>query len=35
MLSDSVATYEQADQQIAQALTPEPTDQGGHGRAAV
>jgi hypothetical protein len=36
MLSDSVATYEQADQQIAQALAPEPsTERGGRGRAAV
>ena len=36
MLSDSVATYEQTDQQIAQALAPEPTSKpGGHGRASV
>jgi uncharacterized protein len=34
MLSDSVATYSQADEQIADALTPDPAP-GGHGRAAV
>lgn len=35
MLSDSVKTYHQADEQIAGALTPQQEPQGGHGRAAV
>ncbi len=36
MLGDSVTTYEQTDQQIAQALAPEPGPaEGSHGRAAV
>ena len=36
MLSDSVATYQQTDEQIAAALTPDDTAaQGSHGRAAV
>jgi len=36
MLSDSVKTYQQADEQIAAALTPDDTPaQGSHGRAAV
>jgi uncharacterized phage infection (PIP) family protein YhgE len=36
MLSDSVKTYKQADQQIADALKPDDApQQGSHGRAAV
>lgn len=36
MLGDSVKTYQQADEQIAAALTPEDTPtQGSYGRAAV
>lgn len=38
MLSDSVKTYEQTDQQIAQALAPDPSADAphqGHGHAAV
>lgn len=35
MLSDSVKTYKQTDEQIAAALTPDDTSQGSHGRAAV
>jgi hypothetical protein len=35
MLSDSVQTYQQTDEQIAAALTPQQEPQGGHGRAAV
>lgn len=35
MLSDSVKTYQQADEQIAAALTPDDSAQGSHGRAAV
>ena len=35
MLSDSVKTYRQTDEQIAAALTPDDAAQGSHGRAAV
>jgi hypothetical protein len=35
MLGDSVKTYQQADEQIAEALTPQQEPTGGHGRAAV
>jgi predicted nucleotide-binding protein len=35
MLSDSVKTYTQTDEQIAAALTPDDAAQGSHGRAAV
>lgn len=36
MLSDSVTTYAQTDQQIAQALAPDPAPtEGNHGRAAI
>jgi len=36
MLSDSVKTYQQTDEQIAAALTPDDSaPQGSHGRAAV
>lgn len=35
MLGDSVKTYQQADEQIAEALTPQQEPIGGHGRAAV
>ena len=35
MLGDSVTTYQQADEQIAEALTPQQEPTSGHGRAAI